>query len=91
MKKVSYEILKNGYGEYVLWKNVDEQDFFNAHGAIITCPIMIGSKAECQKRLEELNGTGIRKTKSKKQRTGRKQSTTSRKNKATKKRDKKQR
>lgn len=81
---MTYENIKHG-SDWVLWKNVETDHGIGCH------KIMIGSKAECQKRLEELNGTGNRKTKSKKQRIGRKQSTTSRKNKATKKRDKKQR
>lgn len=81
---MKYEITRHG-SDYVLWKNVETE-----HG--VGCfKIVSGTKEECKQKLEELNGTGNRKTKSKKQRTGRKQSTTSRKNKATKKRDKKQR
>lgn len=81
---MKYKITRHG-SDYVLWKNVETE-----HG--VGCfKIVSGTKEECKQKLEELNGTGTRKTKSKKQRVRRKQSSTSRKNKTAEKRDKKQR
>jgi len=53
---MKYEITRHG-SDYVLWKNVETE-----HG--VGCfKIVSGTKEECKQKLEELNGTGTRKTK----------------------------
>ncbi len=80
--KISYEVLKHGI-EYVLWKNVETEHGVGSHR------VMSGTKSDCMNKLEELNGTRIRKTKSQKRRTGRKQQNASRTDKKTKERSRK--
>lgn len=76
---ITYEISKHE-ANWVLWRNIE------CERSISSIAIMIGTKKECQERLEELNVSRVRKTKSKKY-NARKQSDTSIKsNKATKKR-----
>lgn len=78
--KVTYEITKNIFN-CTLWKNLETER------GVGCFKVLSGTRKECRKKLEEINGTGTGETQSKKQRARRKQSITSRKNKATKKRD----
>ena len=75
---MTYEITKHG-SDYVLWKNVETE-----HG--VGCfKVTSGSKETCQQKLEELNGTRTRKTKSKKRRTRKQSNNSSKQIKTTKK------
>lgn len=82
--KISYEIARNLFN-WTLWKNIETER------GVGCFKVLSGTRKECRKKLEEINGTGTGETKSKKQRIRRKQSSTLRKDKATKKRVKEER
>lgn len=76
---ITYEVLKHE-SNWVLWKNIE------CERSISSIAMAIGTKKECQERLEELNGSRVRKAKSKKYNARKQSSTPVKSNKATKKR-----
>lgn len=60
-KKITYEVKRNGFNSWTLWKNIEEH--YEDHGGISFSPVFRGTKKECleeKRRLEKNDRTNKR-------------------------------
>lgn len=83
--KISYSIEKHKpSNNWALWKNAESERSVGSH------KVFSGTRKECREKLEEINGTGTRETKSEKYRTRKQSDNSSKQVKTRKKRIRKE-